>query len=1087
VSAVRRTMPAVRRMAQSLGLFIIVALLAAGSLWLFGRAGEVLAAPFVSVSPSSGAAGTRVTVTGSGFPALGFGRVYWDGDATGMPTAFTSTTGAFSATLTVPSRPEGTYAVSVRVSNQEAGAPFTLTSSDPSATPAPTPSPTPTATPAATPAPTSGPSPAPPPGAPDITSPIPGSVLPGSSVTFQWSMGSGTNEYRLQVGSTQGGEQYYSRSFFFTRSATVTGLPTNGTAVYVRLSWRVSGAWQSRDYTYTAAGGSATPSATPTPTPIPSATPTPSPTPSPTPTPTPAAAQRWSDPATWNGSVPGAGAAVTIPAGKTVLLDVSPPALRSLQIDGALIFDDQDLSLSADWIIVHGRLEVGTPEQPFRKRATITLTGSDKTQNVMEMGTKVLGAMGGGRIDLHGEPRGPSWVRLNQNAVAGTRQIVLDRAVEWRVGDRIVIASTDFDQEQAEEAVISAIAGTTVTLESPLRSLHWGSIHSIAGGQVDQRAEVGLLSRNVVVQGSADSTSTRFGGHTMVHTSGRLRISGVEFARMGQTGLLGRYPVHFHLLGDAPDSYIKNSSIHHSFNRCIAIHGTHRLLVQSVVAYDTLGHCYFIEDGIETKNVLESNLGLLTRRPAEADRLIPSDNLPATYWITNPDNVLRGNVAAGSASFGFWYGLPEHPTGLSKSAQNDATVWPRRTPLGEFSGNVAHSNGDTGLIVDGGSQPDSQFVNAYYDPRTNPIPPASGQTDSAPKPAQFQRLIGYKNRVHAVWMRGLNLDLTDAILADNTIGVTFPANEVRVKNSLIVGETPNLGTPAAGAPTGSDGRSLPLPAEPSFPIRGFEFYDGRVGVEGTTFANFQPTSQREASALSHFRKNPFPIDPRNYASGLTFVNAKPVFQEGPDPGADGDKSAIFIDATGSVSGTSGAKVVTNNPFLLTSACTFRSEWNMHICQAPYSWFQIESKGEGAPGIGNTVIRREENGSTQTLVGFANAGNERTFLHTNLLPRRQYSIAFPAATPPRLHLVFRQHDADDWIRLSFPAPATGPYIYRDSSTQPLPAAISLALMDSSAGDSYYLDRRDGRLYVKLVVKSQYSEWATLDVCATPGCQ
>jgi hypothetical protein len=34
--------------------------------------------------------------------------------------------------------------------------------------------------------------------------------------------------------------------------------------------------------------------------------------------------------------------------GKTVLLDTSPPPLKSLQIDGTLIFDEQDLALSAD-------------------------------------------------------------------------------------------------------------------------------------------------------------------------------------------------------------------------------------------------------------------------------------------------------------------------------------------------------------------------------------------------------------------------------------------------------------------------------------------------------------------------------------------------------------------------------------------------------------------------------------------------------------------------------------------------------------------------------------------------------------------
>src|SRR5436190_10969169 len=46
---------------------------------------------------------------------------------------------------------------------------------------------------------------------------------------------------------------------------------------------------------------------------------------------------RWSDPATWaDKKVPAAGAIVTIDNGMDVVLDVTPPALRSLTINGKL-------------------------------------------------------------------------------------------------------------------------------------------------------------------------------------------------------------------------------------------------------------------------------------------------------------------------------------------------------------------------------------------------------------------------------------------------------------------------------------------------------------------------------------------------------------------------------------------------------------------------------------------------------------------------------------------------------------------------------------------------------------------------------
>ena len=59
---------------------------------------------------------------------------------------------------------------------------------------------------------------------------------------------------------------------------------------------------------------------------------------------------KWSDPASWpNRKVPVAGDAVTIDKGKDVILDVSPPALGSVTIDGKLSFaNNADLELTTE-------------------------------------------------------------------------------------------------------------------------------------------------------------------------------------------------------------------------------------------------------------------------------------------------------------------------------------------------------------------------------------------------------------------------------------------------------------------------------------------------------------------------------------------------------------------------------------------------------------------------------------------------------------------------------------------------------------------------------------------------------------------
>jgi hypothetical protein len=86
-----------------------------------------------------------------------------------------------------------------------------------------------------------------------LTSPAPGSILPGNSVTFGWSAGSGASGYWLDIGSTSGGHDYYSSgNLGNVLSKTVNGLPTDGSAVYATLYSLIGGQWFGNTYNYTA-------------------------------------------------------------------------------------------------------------------------------------------------------------------------------------------------------------------------------------------------------------------------------------------------------------------------------------------------------------------------------------------------------------------------------------------------------------------------------------------------------------------------------------------------------------------------------------------------------------------------------------------------------------------------------------------------------------------------------------------------------------------------------------------------------------------------------------------------------------------
>ena len=282
----------------------------------------------------------------------------------------------------------------------------------------------------------------------------------------------------------------------------------------------------------------------------------------------------WSNPATWpNKKVPAAGDKVEIPAGKEVILDVSPPALGGITDHGQAHASPtrRDLELTTEWIMVHGELEIGTEAKPFTHKATITLTDNVKDEQMMGMGDRGI-MLSGGTLNLHGK-RTNTWTKLAKTAEAGSNSIEVLNAAQWKAGDEIVLASTDYNPRQAERRTIAAINGNTITLDKKLDYMHFGKITF----DVDERGEVGLLTRNIKIQASEDAAQSYFGGHIMAMVTSKMYVDGVELNRMGQHMELARYPIHWHLVGDAgKGQYIRNASIHDTYNRCVTVHGTQR-------------------------------------------------------------------------------------------------------------------------------------------------------------------------------------------------------------------------------------------------------------------------------------------------------------------------------------------------------------------------------------------------------------------------------------------------------------------------------------------------------------------------------
>ncbi|XP_076157842.1 PKHD1 like 1, tandem duplicate 1 [Alosa pseudoharengus] len=652
----------------------------------------------------------------------------------------------------------------------------------------------------------------------------------------------------------------------------------------------------------------------------------------------------WSSRYTWGGlSPPEKGSFAVITKGQTILLDTSTPVLKMLLIQGGkLVFDEKDIELQAENILITdgGALQVGTEEEPFQHKAIITLHGDLRSPELPVYGAKTLGVREG-VLDLHGIPVPVTWTRLAQTAENGSSTLLLTHPVTWKSGDQVVIATTGHRHSQKESEVrfISTVSsdGRMVALTEPLEYTHLGVTVTLPDGtEFEARAEVGLLTRNIVVRGSnniewndkveacpagfntgefatqtcfqgrfgEETGSDQFGGCIMFHAPrpgenlAIGRIEHVELFNAGQAFRLGRYPIHWHLMGDVNfKSYVRGCALHQTYNRAVTIHNTHNLLVERNVIYNIMGGAFFIEDGIETGNVVQYNLAVFVR---QSTSLLNDDVTPAAYWVTNPNNVIRHNAAAGGTHFGFWYRMHEHPDGPSY----DPNICQKRVPLGEFSNNTVHSQGWFGLWI----------FKEYF-------PVKDGHCNrKKPEPAVFRSLTTWNCEKGAEWVDVGAVQFSGFVMVNNEkagiegkriisdfVGDFGEELGAAVINSTLVGHVDELMLGDNYCST--SGVILPL--------------DDGMSVISSTFMNFD---RKSCAAIGVARIDGTCID-RCGGWGARFSGIK--YYNSPNKASfRWEHEVNLIDLDGSLTGTVGSKVAPASPLLDPSLCTPHDEWSV---------------------------------------------------------------------------------------------------------------------------------------------------------------
>jgi hypothetical protein len=525
---------------------------------------------------------------------------------------------------------------------------------------------------------------------------------------------------------------------------------------------------------------------------------------------------------------------VTIAQGEVAYLDESTN-IDTLTINGTLYCDEANaaevIELRVKTIYVNGTFQCGTTRNPYKKKLIISLKHSDLDPRV-DHGYRGILIMNGGKFILNGDRKNAGWYRLGETAMPGDESIllrstnlvlqepVLDKSgrtpqslnvfslgPKWNIGDKIVLAPTGFNFAEAEEFTITDIDPSDANrlyLDRPIQYMHWGErkiYHSAKFGKIplDESAEVANLTRSIVIRadeasGAIDESNAlnaQQGGHIMVHHGGEAYLDAIELYKMGQAGIMARYPFHWHYVGNAPGQFIKNSSVHHSFQRCIVIHRTHKTLVQNNVCYNFKGHGYFLEDGNEIENKLIKNLAIMAKAPSLNKLLLASDNISQSegqgrfpsvsgFWISHPNNYIVNNVVAGSVGTGFWMSFEAEV----KNGQGFVVARPLTSATDTFNNNIAHAT-KVGFTWDGApgwesannpnNPDDKKITSAHYEPPVVPV---------------FKGLVAYKNSLSGIYFRGQTAIYQNAIVADNGWSFWLAYNQI-IRDSILIGETDN--------------------------------------------------------------------------------------------------------------------------------------------------------------------------------------------------------------------------------------------------------------------------------------------------------
>lgn len=97
--------------------------------------------------------------------------------------------------------------------------------------------------------------------------------------------------------------------------------------------------------------------------------------------------------------------------------------------------------------------------------------------------------------------------------VVGSRK----QPLNWKVGDEIAVAPSSFDYLEGEKLTISTLNTTSTSLNFTTKSsfafAHVSNSEQTKGGNITMGTHIGVLTRNIRLQGDENSDPTEYGIH----------------------------------------------------------------------------------------------------------------------------------------------------------------------------------------------------------------------------------------------------------------------------------------------------------------------------------------------------------------------------------------------------------------------------------------------------------------------------------------------------------------------------------------------------------------------------------------------